>query len=89
MEANSYKLITSATTTEVKAGPSVLQYVILGAGTNTVSILDDTTGTTATIATLTANATITTYVPLKVAISKAIRVVTSGTSAVTIVYRTA
>ena len=87
MESNSYSYITTATTTQCVTGPCILQYVWADAGANTISIIDDVTGSTATVATVTGNATTGVWVRLMVAISKGLRVVTSGTSKVTLVYR--
>lgn len=81
--------ITTATTTQVKAGPGVLKRIIVNVpiSTGTIGILDNTTGTTVTVGVITSTADLKPYfIDFDVKFSLGLRIVTTQTQDITVVY---
>lgn len=85
-----YTRINTATTTQVKTGPGTLKAIIWLSPTaaDTVGLIDGIAGTTVNIGTLTADAAATSVtVPFDINFTAGLRIVSSGTSDVLVVWR--
>ena len=85
----SYNYISSATTTQVKSGPGFLRRIVLGTpvASSTISIIDNTSGTTVNIDLITNTTDVKPYVlEYNVRFSTGLRIITSGADKITVVY---
>lgn len=81
--------ITTATTTQVKTGPGRLVRIVINTpvSTGTIGILDNTSGTTVTIGTITSTTDLKPfYIDFDVKFSLGLRIVTTQTQDITVVY---
>jgi hypothetical protein len=88
-DAFSSTRITTATTTQVKSGPSRLVRIVVAVpvSTGTIGIVDNTSGTTVTHGVITSTADLKPYViELDVKMSNGIRIVTTQSQDVLVVY---
>jgi hypothetical protein len=88
--ALSYNRINSATTTQVKSGAGILHKVIISTpvSAETIDLIDNTSGSTVNIARITTTADLKPfYLEFDCRFTTGLRVITSGTSQVTIVYQ--
>ncbi len=82
--------INSATTTQIKVGPGTLRGIVVGTPTasHTLGLIDGTAGTTVNMVTITLDAGAQPhFIPFDVNFSAGLRIVSSGTSDVLIVWR--
>lgn len=90
-EALLYAYITTATTTQVKTGAGILVRVVINkpaAAAGTIKLIDNTSGTTANIATISHEAgLVAKSLEYGVPFTAGLRVVTSGADDVTVIYR--
>jgi hypothetical protein len=88
---NAYAHISSATTTQVFTGACSLVAIIVNAtSAGTITIVDNTTGTTPVVGVLKASIAEGTYnygAPAGITLSTGLRVITGGASDITVVYR--
>lgn len=81
-----YTNITSATTTQVATGRGRLHSIVVNTtAAGAISIIDNTTGTTANIGTLKASVVEGTYL-YDICFSKGLRIVTAGASDITVCW---
>jgi hypothetical protein len=81
--------ITTATTTQVKAGPGVLKRIVVNTpvSAGTIGLIDGQSGTTVTIGTITSTADLKPYfIDYDVKFSSGLRIVTAQTQDITVVY---
>lgn len=81
--------INSATTTQVKNGPGVLERIIVTTpiDTETIGLIDGTSGSTVNIATITNSGDIPFSLEFGARFSSGLRIVTSGTSDILVVWK--
>lgn len=81
--------ITTATTTQVKGGPGTLHKIILNkpVASSTITLIDNTSGTTANIGIITNTTDVKPYeLEYNIRFSEGLRIVTSGIDDITVVY---
>ena len=86
----SYTRINSATTTQVKTGAGILHKIVITTpvASETIGLIDNTTGTTVNIGTITTTADLKPYeLVFDCRFSTGLRIVTSGTSDIVVVYQ--
>jgi hypothetical protein len=90
-EATSFAYITTATTTQVKTGAGFLHAIIINkaaAAAGTIKIIDNTSGTTANIATIFHDTGLAPKVlEYGIPFATGLRIVTSGADDITVIYR--
>ena len=89
-EAYSKAYIVSATTTQVKGGPGVLKSIILNkpVASSTISLIDNTSGTTVNIAIITNTTDVKPYqLDYNIKFATGLRIITSGADDITVVYQ--
>lgn len=88
--ALSFEYISTATTTQVKTGAGILHKIIVNAPASgsTIGILDNTTGTTVNLGEITNTTDLKPYeLVYDCRFSTGLRIVTSGTDDITVVYQ--
>ncbi len=86
----SYEYITTATTTQVKTGAGILHKIIVNTpvASSTIKLIDNSTGTTANIATITNTSDVKPYELIyDCRFATGLRIVTSGADDITVVYQ--
>jgi len=80
--------INTATTTQVKSGPGVLKRIIVTTPVTaeTIGLIDNTSGTTVNIGTITNSGGIPYFLDFDLNFTAGLRIVTSGTSDITVIY---
>jgi len=83
---NKYTYISTATTTQVNTGRTILKKIIIGeTAAGAISIIDNTTGTTVNVGQLKASITEGVY-EFNCLLSTGLRIVTAGASKITVVW---
>lgn len=88
--ALAYNYITTATTTQVKSGSGYLHKIVLNkpVASSTIKLIDNTAGTTANIGIITNTTDVKPYeLVYDVRFSTGLRIVTSGTDDITVIYQ--
>jgi hypothetical protein len=88
--ALAYTRITTATTTQVKSGSGILHKIVLNTpvSTGTVGLIDNTSGTTVNIGTITSTADLKPFVmEYNCRFSTGLRIVTTQTQDITVIYQ--
>lgn len=88
-DAYATNYITTATTTQVKTGPGVLKRIVINkpVSTGTISIVDNTSGTTVTHGIITSTADLKPfYIDFDVRFSTGLRIITTQAQDITVVY---
>jgi hypothetical protein len=88
--ALSYNYITTATTTQVKSGAGILHKIVIGTpvAAETISLIDNTSGSTVNIGLITTTADLKPFeLKFDCRFTTGLRIITSGTSAITVVYQ--
>ena len=88
-DAHATNYITTATTTQVKIGPGVLKRIVINkpVSTGTISIVDNTAGTTVTHGIITSTADLKPfYIDFDVRFSTGLRIITTQAQDITVVY---
>ena len=87
IDPNTYLNIKTAATTQVYSGPCSLEAIVINTPANgTITIIDDVSGNTSTIATIAAN-TPAGFYRYNVRCAKVIRIITAATTDITVVFR--
>lgn len=87
IDSNTYLNITTNTTTQVYTGPCTLASITINTpAAGAISIIDNTTGTTANIGTIASSSAAGTYT-YNVQCSKGLRIVTAASTDITVAYR--
>jgi len=82
-----YTNIASNTTTQVSSGPTRLIRIVVNTTTaSTITVVDNTTGTTPTVATIAASVAIGSVLYYGVRLTTGLRVITAGASDITVVW---
>ena len=87
--ASQYQRINSATTTQVKTGRGRLRRIVVNTpvASETIGLIDGTTGTTVNVGQLTTTADLKPfYIDFNIIFMNGLRIVTSGTSDITVVF---
>lgn len=88
--ALSYNYITTATTTQVKTGAGILHKIVINTpvAAETIGLIDNTSGSTVNIGEITTTADLKPYeLVYDCRFSTGLRIVTSGTSDITVIYQ--
>jgi hypothetical protein len=88
--ALSYAYISTATTTSVKVGSGILHKIVVGSpvASSTIGLVDNTSGTTVNLGLITNTTDVKPYViELNARFSTGLRIVTSSTDKITVVYQ--
>jgi len=84
-----YTRITTATTTQVKGGPGTLKRIVVNTpvSTGTIGVIDNTSGTTVNIGTITSTADVKPYfIDFDLNFSTGLRIVTTQAQDITVIY---
>jgi hypothetical protein len=88
--ALSYAYITTATTTQVKSGSGILHKIIVNipVSTGTISLIDNTSGSTVNIGIITSTADLKPYVmEYNCRFSTGLRIITTQAQDITVIYQ--
>jgi hypothetical protein len=88
--ALSYRYITTATTTQVKTGSGILHKIILNTpvSTGTVSIIDNTAGSTVNVGIITSTADVKPFaLEYNARFATGLRIITTQSQDITVVYQ--
>lgn len=86
IDAADYAYIATNTTTQVYTGPCVLKSIIVNtAAAGSISVIDNTTGSTVNVAILKASVAEGTYT-YNLVMRKGIRIITAGATDITVTY---
>jgi hypothetical protein len=85
-----YEYITTATTTQVKTGSGILHKIVINTpvSTGTVSIIDNTAGSTVNVGIITSTADLKPYaIEYNARFSTGLRIITTQTQDITVIYQ--